>query len=1414
MLSNLINTNIPMPNFVAGERPSANKFNSFFSYLNYKLMFVGLAVGDLYGSSSSELPKNRWGRNYFNNDYSTNSIENRQIDIISLANLIGPASNLNPRLILKYGDPSYDIENETIPTGVSEYQLKANYGPVTNVTISNYTRVYTFSTLNQNNEFFYNATTRTIYFYSQTTSTLNVNYTCSFLNNGTNYYGASFNVIPDPNTFQAYSKNEYPQYFLEIALNQQNNTYQVVLPIIGAQQSNIFDNQTGGSSILDSTNPNFQKQIKLPENIISFYNENTTTPIPSNLVVLKCYTTGEIFKDATYYYVDEKTIRIENLNIDPQCLENDDFVLITNGTNITSSIDDLNVKFTKHKHDGSFGDSKISITNIADIFSKQDDQFKYFPSSSIGMNWMPQYLHRNGWSLNADPTNDDNVMRGPLVLNEGVKLFFKKPEDADGSTTPNIVSGLLILLPALLFQTFNHLLFINSNKLITIESFEQGVQILANITSLISLQLKNSGKLIRINDESVLLQHTELVKFKTNQIEYDSYTDNSKIQSVYKTESESHYTKASIAANDGIIKSEYIDLGTTDPIQLNETRFENIENRQYVVVEKENNLIHNVDILNNNPPKTYRLRSEETKTIILNCIPTDTSNVVSDTSAVLPNYLIPFGEVSEGTLLTEKIGNSWKFTNDLYGLAPKDLADILTFQNNLREKLEDNTIPYDTSTNTYRQIYNTNGLKFALIRRGKALSGSRNGQSDSSLLNDSVNENIKILADNIDSTHRDHIISYDELQHGSSLDSITRSDRYELDKADAFYEADLVYMLIKSGINKAYNELTIDDIDTSVEIRYLELRELQSRIHGFGSTSGNNSKAMEDGLVWQLFHDGDNGSDDGSKRAPAGWNQIFRLTKTHWFRESFPIVRINTAKTNIVNIDHAHNVDYVTGSQFVTCWNEYPITTNPYLSKRYGRFISNRLGHLLYRTQMLTAYIDVEHANLSDTSYNYEINFSSQLAALPLSSDPMGTYDYGTFSAKDASMDDHTEGRRINVKYQLGLGAYRYFYSDKSISNSGDNTFLNYDQNVDRVVYEGPAIKLIAKDVDHYVVTATPVAMFNDGQGGLLTFDNTSDYFRHSTIHGNLIPKTYRVGYKAKTKILKCDRYYGNGSALETDFTDEYNGVFFYNPTSAGLIMNNNIPTNTPTSNLAIMTNFRTGTLDVGEQKLQDTTENEFNQEGPDDGPIKSQARRIPAYAALNNYDDLFDYSPNEGNDYYATNICWDSVFLTNTSNLKIKVSIKEEYALDYQTVVEQIPVFGEGGLVNHAENDKENLAIYFGTVGSLNINPQGLKKVRVAYVETNNPVYFKETSHSKVDTFMSSDPSNKQCVPNAFEYTGSNWPSVVGGGERWNLRDVFGRNRYGMINSYKIFAYYQSKYFTDNMFRYPSNSDNETFGS
>ncbi len=31
MSNNLINTNIPMPNFVGGERPSANKFNAFFS---------------------------------------------------------------------------------------------------------------------------------------------------------------------------------------------------------------------------------------------------------------------------------------------------------------------------------------------------------------------------------------------------------------------------------------------------------------------------------------------------------------------------------------------------------------------------------------------------------------------------------------------------------------------------------------------------------------------------------------------------------------------------------------------------------------------------------------------------------------------------------------------------------------------------------------------------------------------------------------------------------------------------------------------------------------------------------------------------------------------------------------------------------------------------------------------------------------------------------------------------------------------------------------------------------------------------------------------------------------------------------------------------------------------------------------
>jgi hypothetical protein len=1402
-----------MPNFVAGERPSANKFNSFFSYLNYKLMFVGLAVGDLYGSSSSQLPTNKWGRNYSNNNYSTNSTDNRQIDIISLANLIGPASNLNPRLILD-NSQSYTIQNETIPSGVSEYQLKAKYGAVSNITIpAPYTRVYSFQSLNADNEFFYDGVTGNLYFYKKTTTTLNINYTCIFVNNGTNYYGASFNVIPDPNTFEAYlERDDASEYFLSITLNPVDNSYTVVLPVIGAQQSNIFDNQTGGSAILDSTNPNFGKQIKLPQNIIDFYvGENAELPIPSNLIVLKCYTTNEVFKDATYYYVNEKTIRIANLSIDPDCLDNDDFVLITNGTSITSSIDDLNVKFTKHKHDGSFGDSKISITNIADIFSKQDDEFKYFPSSNgIGMNWMPQYLHRNGWSLNVDEINDDNVMRGPLVLNQGVKLFFKKPDDADGSTTPNIVGTTGIYsIPVLIFQTFNHFLFINSNQSIIVESFNSYIKLLADAENYILMQLENTNNLIKLNSTSILLQHLEKVQVKSNEIEYDSYNDNVKIKSTYKTESETHYTKATIARNDGLIKSEYVDLGNGNPVLLNDTKFENILNEQYAIVEKENNLIHNLDFPDaSDDPITYRLRSEETKTIILNCIPTDTSDVLSDTSAKLPNYLIPFGELSEPSLLTEKVGNSWKFTNDLYGLAPKDLADILTFQNNLREKLLNTTIPFNDSLGAYKQIYETNSLKFALVRRGKALSGDRGNQNDSNLLNYAVNDNLKSLANNISSSHRDHMIAYDQLQHDAGLDSITRSDRYQLDKADKFYEADLVYMLIKpESVSKSYDSLTINDIDTSVEVRYLELRELQSLIHGFGASSGNQSPALDPGFVYKLFFAGTD--NDMTKRPIAGWNQIYRLTKTHWFRESFPIIRINTAKTNIVNIDHAHNVDFITGAQFVTCWNEYPIVTNPYLNKRFGRYISNRLGHLLYRTQMLTAYIDVQHSELNDTSYNYEINFNSQLAALPVNLDPMGTYDYGTFSPKDDEMDDIGGSRRHNVSYQLGVGAYRYFYSDKSVSNSGDNTFLNYDQNVDRVVYEGPAIKLIAKDVDHYVITATPVAMFNDGQGGLLTFDNTGDYFRHSTIHANLIPKTYRVGYKSKTKILKCDKYYGNDGTVSSDYTNEYNGIFLYNPSSAGLIMNNNIPTNTPTSNLAVMTNFRKLTLFSGEQKLQDTTEDEFNSQGNDNATIKSQARRIPAYAALNYYDDLFSISPNE-TDYYSTNFCWDSVFLTNTSNLKVKVSIKEEYALTYNTLEDQIQEFGEQGLINHAESDKENLAIYFGTVGFLNVNPTGLKKVRVAYVETSNPVYFKETSHSKIDTFMSFDLN--QCVPNKFGFTGDNWPSIVGGGERWNQRDLFGRNRYGMINAYSVYAHYQEKYFADDLFRHPSNSDNETF--
>ncbi len=1417
MISNLISTNIPMPNFVAGERPSANKFNAFFSYLNYKLMFVGNAIGDIHGVNSASIPTNRWSYSYQNGNISNNASESRDIDIISLANLIGPSSNLNPRLINQ--TDSYLINNEIIPAGTSEYNLKASFGnQVSNIAISNYSKKDTFNSLENANDFYFDSSENTIFFYKKTTEPITVNYSVDTLKrNAFSHNSFSFNVIPDPNTFSAYTKVNNSAYFLSIDLIAGTTNYTISLPTIGAQQSNSFDSLIGGDVKLDLTNPNFNKSILLPKNIVDYYStaDNSEKVIPSNLIVLKNYTNGDIFKDASYYFVDNKTIRVENLNIDPACLISDNFVLITNGTNITASIDDLNVKFAKHSHDGSLGESKVSIKHIADIFSNQDETKKYFPSTAIGMNWMPQYLHRNGWSLDCDNLNDDNVMRGHLVLNQGLAVYFKKPENENEiNEAPRIFS---FLNSFNIFAT-EYILNISMTKDINIVSFEN-LKLQGGTSA--KLILNPLSKHINITDTNTTIKHDEEINIVSNNLNYENYSGTNNLNQNFTSGVHTTYTSSteSTSINSDsikIAKKESVIVNGRSPVEIDKLYYNEGSSADYIV-ESENNLppIPRSQIDN----RSGKLRSETTKTIIINCIPTSENNTADGDR---PKWLIPMGPININNFWTRTFNDdfekNYRFANEAFGFSSYDLKNLLIFQNQLRDsltpKIDDSfvlnsTIPWDETTLGYRQTFkfNSDGQKFALVKRGKCLSHMNNGYDPASL-NSEVNVNL-INADTTDSTHRDHIIPYAKLDavgaNHTDFNTITKATRKNLAIADKYYEADLVYVGVKEeSKDKSYNSLTLDDLDTSIEIRYLELKEIQSLIHFFSVSNGGNAWYPEDEYLWNLFNT------SGQYFASQHLSSIMRLTKTHWFRESFPIVRINSAKTNIINIDHAHNVDYINNLYYVMCQNRSKhMIQSPYFNSRIGRILSNKFGHNLYRTQLLTAYIDVDHSTLhADTEYKYEVNINSELAALPYAQDPKGVYNYGEFEEKyynydpvgdDIPAETYGEG---TLTYNLTHNAYRNFYSPNS-SRSGKNLNLERSSAREKVVYEGPAVKLIVKDVDHYVVNAIPFGMYQDGSNNMIM--DTKERENYDFFSGmNYVQKTYRVGYKNQTKIKKCNSY-GSGET-----STDYNGVFFYNQTSAGLIDNKYVPNNTPTSNLYIMTNSDKLSDNSGTAfTQQETNEHEFTDSSTTESTIDIQTRRIPAYACLNNIGDLDSLVQNGKT--YSTNLSWDSVFLTNTSNLNIKVKVKEEYILDYDSINNQIETLFNDNIDELTSNSrKDELTIFLGTFGSININPKGLKKVKVAYIETSNTLFYKETTHSKKTEYSDYDSDPKQCVQERGGADGvwfknneniidddNIWWDLKGGSDSWLYRDRFGRNKFGMSTVFeKIRAGYARVYF------------------
>ena len=376
--------------FAAGERPSADKFNAVNKYFSRGLESLAKVIGDAHddgaphglGETQNIYLTNRWNKS---------SSKNRPLDILNLARLIGPASNLNPRYLHRAVTSNID---EVIPAGVLEYYTNFPLGSLnTNLpgTVIDFEKSM-------------------IRFSEETTEQIDITYSTKsgdVIEGGPNYIDAEFNVIPDPNTPETEA-----DYNLTITETLEGD-YIITLPTTGYQQSKLLNRS---DTNIDASDPNNNLQIQLPFWMESFGNGQV---IPSGSIYLKDRTTGESFLDATYTYISLTEVKVSSVEL---CLTEDHvFCLVTAGTDITTSIDDIRTKLFMHKHDGSFGESRISIYDLKDVFKYAPPSGPY-KESALAWNAVPQYLHRDGWQEGQDSFNGDNGMRGPLMMNATSEL--------------------------------------------------------------------------------------------------------------------------------------------------------------------------------------------------------------------------------------------------------------------------------------------------------------------------------------------------------------------------------------------------------------------------------------------------------------------------------------------------------------------------------------------------------------------------------------------------------------------------------------------------------------------------------------------------------------------------------------------------------------------------------------------------------------------------------------------------------------------------------------------------------------------------------------------------------------------------------------------------------------------------------
>lgn len=410
-----------VPEFVAGEQPTADKFNAISVQLERASSELEKSVGDVWGeswpystSSTTKLTL-PYGRN-LTNDGKVNNAYDSFLDIANIARLIGPAANLNPTFPEFFdgeADPIYSVEDEVLQsTSATEERREfwLRFPPDLSSSIpapggtagaSLTRRTLTHDLVRASGDWCVTEDRKfTTFDPVPIGQSLTVTYqtTPQAWGTGPDVPGSTYNVIPDPNQTASTSGTQ-------CTATPAGDGYTVQLPT--ASHTRINDNGTntqlnGDGDIAEAA------QLSLPRVLRDNFIAGDV--IPEGFVYLRDNVTGKLYSDAVYRYNDSNTLRVENVELDVA----HGFSVITIGSTITEAIHDLRYKWFRHSHDGTYGEAPIHVSSLAGILESEGDTGIYV-TSQIANNWMPQYLHRDGYRADSD-ANDNNIMRGDLVI--------------------------------------------------------------------------------------------------------------------------------------------------------------------------------------------------------------------------------------------------------------------------------------------------------------------------------------------------------------------------------------------------------------------------------------------------------------------------------------------------------------------------------------------------------------------------------------------------------------------------------------------------------------------------------------------------------------------------------------------------------------------------------------------------------------------------------------------------------------------------------------------------------------------------------------------------------------------------------------------------------------------------------------